>query len=59
VGAYKPGTDRVADAAIGLREEVLQFLRQAAGEGSSFEETRSRLATLAQRANTLIQGKGA
>ncbi len=59
VGAYKPGTDRLADAAIGLREEVLRFLRQRAEDGCSLEESRLRLTALAQRANALISGSGA
>jgi FliI/YscN family ATPase len=57
VGAYKPGADRLADAAISLREEVLQFLRQGAGDGSSFEDARARLGALASRANALMSGK--
>jgi FliI/YscN family ATPase len=59
VGAYKAGTDLLADAAITLRDEVLQFLRQPAEEGSGFDETRLRLAALAQRASTLMSGKAA
>ena len=57
VGAYKPGMDLLADAAITLREEVLQFLRQPADDGSGFDEARIRLAALAQRAATLMSGK--
>jgi FliI/YscN family ATPase len=57
VGAYKSGTDRLADAAIALREDMLQFLRQPPGEGSTFDETRLRLATLNQRANAMMAGK--
>jgi flagellar biosynthesis/type III secretory pathway ATPase len=59
VGAYKPGGDRLADAAITLRDEVLLFLRQAADQGSSLEDSRLRLAALAQRANALMNGKAA
>jgi FliI/YscN family ATPase len=59
VGAYKPGADRLADAAITLREELLQFLRQRAEDGSSFDETRLRLAALAQRANAMMNGAAA
>lgn len=57
VGAYKPGADRLTDAAIALHEELLQFLRQHAEDGSTFDETRLRLAALAQRAEALINGK--
>jgi FliI/YscN family ATPase len=49
VGAYKAGADKLADAAILLREEVLGFLRQRPDEGSTFEEARLRLAGLAQK----------
>jgi FliI/YscN family ATPase len=59
VGAYKPGGDRLADAAIQLREEILNFLRQRAEEGNGFEETRVRLTGIAQRANALLGGKSA
>ena len=59
VGAYKPGGDKLTDAAIGLRDDVLQFLRQRAEEGSTFDETRLRLATLAQRADAMMNGKPA
>ncbi|HTS88771.1 MAG TPA: FliI/YscN family ATPase [Gemmatimonadales bacterium] len=57
VGAYKSGADRHADAAIAMHEELLQFLRQRAEEGSTYEETRLRLAALANRAEALISGR--
>jgi len=57
VGAYKAGADRLVDASITLREDILQFLRQRAEDGSSFEETRLRLAALTQRAAALQGGK--
>jgi flagellum-specific ATP synthase len=43
VGAYKPGVDRRVDAAIALRPEMLDFLRQAPEEGSRYEDTHARL----------------
>jgi FliI/YscN family ATPase len=49
VGAYKAGADKLADAAIQLREELQGFLRQRPEEASSFDEARLRLAALAQK----------
>jgi len=49
VGAYKPGADKLADAAIQLREELLGYLRQRPDEGATFDEARLRLAALAQK----------
>ncbi len=59
VGAYKAGGDKLADAAIQLREETLNFLRQRAEDGTSFEETRLRLAAIAQRTNVMLTGRPA
>jgi flagellar biosynthesis/type III secretory pathway ATPase len=47
VGAYKPGADRLVDAAIANRPELLGFLRQEADEVSSFTTTRAKLLELA------------
>ncbi len=49
VGAYKPGTDKLADAAIQLREELQSYLRQRPEEPTTFDEARLRLAALAQK----------
>jgi flagellar biosynthesis/type III secretory pathway ATPase len=49
VGAYKAGADRLVDAAIANRAELLGFLRQHADEGSTFIEARARLVELAGR----------
>jgi flagellum-specific ATP synthase len=57
VGAYKTGGDRLADAAIAMREEILAFLRQRPDEGSTYDETRLKLASLAQRAQAHMGGK--
>jgi FliI/YscN family ATPase len=57
VGAYRAGADRMVDASITLREDILQFLRQRPDEGSTYEETRQRLAALAHRASALQAGK--
>ncbi len=59
VGAYKAGADRLVDAAITLREDILQFLRQRAEEGSTFDETRLRLSALSQRALALQGARSA
>ena len=57
VGAYKAGGDKLADAAIQLRDETLNFLRQRAEDGTSYEETRVRLAAIAQRTNAMLGGR--
>jgi FliI/YscN family ATPase len=57
VGAYKTGADKLVDAAIALRPELLLFLRQRADERSSFEETRSACLALARRAQALINAR--
>ncbi|HWA59607.1 MAG TPA: FliI/YscN family ATPase [Gemmatimonadales bacterium] len=49
VGAYKQGADKLADAAIQLREELQGFLRQRPEEPSTFDEARLRLTALAQK----------
>ena len=49
VGAYKAGADKLADAAILLREELLTFLRQRPDEPATFDEARLRLAALTQK----------
>ncbi len=59
VGAYKAGGDRLADAAIQLREETLNFLRQRAEDGTGFDETRARLAAIAQRTNAMLAARPA
>ena len=59
VGAYKPGADRLVDASIALRDDIQQFLRQRAEDGSTYDETRVRLASIAQRAAALQQGRPA
>ncbi len=53
VGAYKSGVDRLADAAIALREDTQSFLRQRPEERSTLEEARARLHALAVRAQAL------
>ncbi len=50
VGAYKGGSDRVTDAAIALRPEMLAFLRQRPAEHTGFEASRALLGELAARA---------
>lgn len=48
IGAYQNGSNPVVDAAIKLREPVLQFLRQGMGEQVSFESARAGLMKLQQ-----------
>ncbi len=59
VGAYKPGADKLADAAVTSREEMIRFLRQSADEGSNYEDARTRLTALVQRATAPGAGRPA
>jgi FliI/YscN family ATPase len=58
VGAYKPGADKLVDAAIQLRPELLMYVRQRAEEGTGFGDARDRCVDLARRALALINGVG-
>ncbi len=49
VGAYRPGADRLVDAAIALRPEVLAFLVQRPEERTTFEDSVARLKALSHR----------
>jgi len=48
IGAYQNGSNPLVDAAIKLREPVLQFLRQGMGDQVSFESARAGLMKLQQ-----------
>ena len=48
IGAYKPGSDRDLDRALGARDALRAFLTQRAQEGVSFADSVSRLAALAE-----------
>ncbi|MGI5817262.1 MAG: FliI/YscN family ATPase [Armatimonadota bacterium] len=48
LGAYEQGSNPQVDRAIALRPQILQFLRQDAGDCESFEDTRSGLAEALQ-----------
>jgi FliI/YscN family ATPase len=50
LGAYASGANPKLDAAIRLRPQLLDFLRQDSAAHSSFEETMSRMRELAQMA---------
>jgi FliI/YscN family ATPase len=50
VGAYKAGGDKLADAAITNRDEMLGYLRQRADEPVTYDDARLKLAALVQRA---------
>ena len=49
VGAYKPGADRMVDAAIALRGEMNAYLRQTPGESADFAQVKATLAALARK----------
>jgi FliI/YscN family ATPase len=48
IGAYQSGSNPLVDAAIKLREPLLQFLRQAMGEQVTFDSARDGLFKLQQ-----------
>jgi FliI/YscN family ATPase len=56
VGAYKPGANPVVDAAIAVRPEMLDLLRQQAGEPSTLAGARERLLRVAAQASALREG---
>jgi flagellum-specific ATP synthase len=49
IGAYRSGANPAVDAAIAMRDEIDEFLRQAVADGSSIDTARPQLAQLAQR----------
>jgi len=49
VGAYKSGSDPLTDAAIAVRPEALDYLRQRPGEHVTLEETRARLEQIVRK----------
>jgi flagellar biosynthesis/type III secretory pathway ATPase len=58
VGAYKSGADRVVDAAIAVRPEMLAFLTQRPDEIVGFASTRAAVIALAARARLIEKGPG-
>lgn len=56
VGAYRSGADRLVDAAIALRPQVLSFLGQGAGDASTLDQTRNALERLAAQIESLAKG---
>jgi flagellum-specific ATP synthase len=56
IGAYRSGANPAVDAAIVMRDEIHQFLRQAVSDGSSVESARSQLLQLAQRCTACRAG---
>jgi len=59
VGAYRPGADRLVDAAIALRPEMLSLLVQRPEERTSFDEAAARLKALAHRLQVHQAGRAA
>ncbi len=49
IGAYRQGANPTVDAAIAMRDEINQFLRQAVEDESSVTKARQQLVTLAQK----------
>lgn len=54
IGAYARGSNPHADVAIELKDRIDALLRQAAGEGASFEEARAQLIALASEAEGML-----
>jgi FliI/YscN family ATPase len=54
VGAYQKGTDPLVDAAIGLREALLSFLRQPPSESTDMDDSINRLRQLQVRYEHLM-----
>jgi FliI/YscN family ATPase len=52
IGAYRSGANPQVDLAIAMREEILQYLRQAIEEKSSVEQARTALLALASKCQT-------
>jgi len=59
VGAYRAGADRLVDAAIAFRSEMLAFLCQRAEEDGSFPQARTGLVELARRIQGHADGRAA
>ncbi len=57
VGAYKAGADPLVDAAITLRPQMLDVLRQQADDHTGFDETASRIEAIARA--SMAQAGGA
>ena len=55
VGAYQKGSDAQVDAAIGLRESILAFLRQPPTESTELDDAVNRLRQLQSRYDHLMQ----
>lgn len=56
VGAYKTGTDKQLDTAIGIRPDLLRILRQRPDEGGTLNDTRQQVRQLAARAKPAAGG---
>jgi flagellar biosynthesis/type III secretory pathway ATPase len=54
VGAYQKGSDPLVDAAIGLRDALLSFLRQPPSESTGMDDSIARLRQLQMRYEHLM-----
>ncbi len=52
IGAYKPGSDQLADEAIAIERELLEFLRQGVSDKTVFEQTLTAVSELAKGGRT-------
>jgi flagellum-specific ATP synthase len=58
IGAYRRGANRTVDAAIDLREAIMQFLRQTTADSSTVETARNALLTLKQQITQKLEAGG-
>ncbi len=54
IGAYRPGANKILDAAVAIRDELNQLLRQGISESLKFDESASAVKSLAEKAANLI-----
>lgn len=57
IGAYRRGANRTVDAAIDLREAVLQFLKQRVDEPSTIDSARTALLALKQQIGQKLEAR--
>jgi len=53
VGAYQQGSDPKADKAIGMRDDMMGFLRQTPDESAGFLGTRDHLLSIIQASEAM------
>lgn len=54
IGAYRPGANKILDAAVALRDDLNKLLRQSTNESLNFKESELAIKSLAEKAANLI-----